>query len=289
MPEHVSRALPSFGELIAADLKALGFGRDAPAAPPVSAAPAHQPAIAHETDQAFIAALMPVAVACAVNGSIFNAGRDAGLSRLASIAPIDSTLADLKSADSALPACTDEDRALVRIASVHLALANVNTCGIRMLADEQRTISDDIWLATAKAWRDVTDVLLDLLVGIEVRHAGSRSEVLSLAAALQTTLMSVSQRGTPCLEKSGAIVLPGLAERRHGRRYPTDLAAILTIGGATHAIRITDISTRGYGVIDCESLNLDIGMSGILEIDGQPPRTVDVRWVRGDRAGLQRI
>ncbi|MEL6871314.1 MAG: PilZ domain-containing protein, partial [Pseudomonadota bacterium] len=98
-----------------------------------------------------------------------------------------------------------------------------------------------------------------------------------------------SERGSPCLEKSGAIVLPGLAERRRSRRYPTDLAGLLTINGATHEVRIADISTKGYGVTGCDGFGLDLGQSGLLELDGQSARAVEVRWVHGDRAGLQRI
>ncbi|MEO0670520.1 MAG: hypothetical protein AAFZ05_00680, partial [Pseudomonadota bacterium] len=65
MAENTSRAVPSFGELIAADLKALGFGAGAPAG---SKAPKSSPAqsgsqtagrAADRTDEAFVAALMP--------------------------------------------------------------------------------------------------------------------------------------------------------------------------------------------------------------------------------------
>ncbi|MEL6299036.1 MAG: PilZ domain-containing protein [Pseudomonadota bacterium] len=300
MSKPATATLPSFAELIANDVQGLravaapdAFAPPArPSAPRISPdrlPPSASPVRASDPGAiaTFVSALMPIAVTAAVNGSIFNAGHAAGGMRIASLAPLDGLVQDLKRTAASLRDAIDVPEHLIRVASVHLTLAAVNVTGIQTLNAERRAVNAKMWQSAARTWRDAADVVAELLVAADVLARTHDNELLHLSDALRSALAEVADGGTPCLEKSGAIVLPGLAERRRSHRYPADLAATLTINGAAYAVRVSDVASRGYGLKDTP--NLEAGLRGELAIAGQPPRAIEVRWSRGGRAGLARL
>ena len=75
-------------------------------------------------------------------------------------------------------------------------------------------------------------------------------------------------------------------DRRAEQRASGEGTAVLEFGGATRQAQVLDISPGGVGIGLADGQPPAVGQRGTIRLPGRPPQDVEVRHVRGMRAGL---
>jgi len=230
-------------------------------------------------------AVIPCAVTCAVNGSIFNAPFDTSAYLLASLLPAEPSLMAALVQVNAPWLRHPALNAQVMAADVKVSLAISNGKSIPGLLRVSEARARGLWAACSADWQDAAWAVQELIrqVVLETPDEGHFAGLDDLLSLLEQVIACES----PCVSDAGGIQLPGVLERRDGARQPYIEHGVVMKNGENWPIVFTDRSPEGFGIANAPRL----GRGEIVTIESESGLRayVEVRWWRDGRAGLKLI
>ena len=138
----------------------------------------------------------------------------------------------------------------------------------------------------AADWRRTALLGLTLVDRLQSAFAGRLLEPLLSRTKLAVDLLAAVCRGeSPCVSKSGRVILPEPFERRSAPRSKTARHASFALRDGIHSALVLNVSRQGIGI--CGLSGLECGDAITLLAGPGQHATGKIAWLEQDRAGVR--